>query len=348
MFSATFTSIDFETASRRPDSACQLGLVKVHEGRVVDQHSWLIRPKPFFFQTSNIRIHGITPEQVETEPEFDELWHEIHQIIGNTCLVAHNAAFDMRVLTATLRAHQLPIPDCEYTCTRAIARKTWPHLRRYGLKPLSDWLGIRFQHHDALEDAMACAKLLLAAGIDKETQTLPDLEKKLRLSRGRAGSWGMRGPSGDRKKRGMNYSAEQSHSANHLPFIKPSDLKTSSLTVTNDLEDNAAEKKESTPSMPQLQRLMIRVEFIRPLAGKNVFVTGPFREFDKTTLEELAVKAGAILQNEKNSATDMIVRDNPKTGSVNYSSDDDSAKQMTQLIYSANGFVDFLNGKSTI
>ena len=29
VFPATFTSIDFETASRRPDSACQLGLVKV-------------------------------------------------------------------------------------------------------------------------------------------------------------------------------------------------------------------------------------------------------------------------------------------------------------------------------
>ena len=81
-----------------------------------------------------------------------------------------------------LRTQRLPIPEFEYTCTRAIAKKTWPHLRRFGLKPLSDWLGIRFQHHDALEDALACAKLLLAAGMDQDCDDLPDLEKKLRFS----------------------------------------------------------------------------------------------------------------------------------------------------------------------
>ena len=34
-FAADFTAIDFETASRRADSACQLAAVVVREGRIV-------------------------------------------------------------------------------------------------------------------------------------------------------------------------------------------------------------------------------------------------------------------------------------------------------------------------
>ena len=184
-----FTAIDFETASRRHDSACQLGLATVRQGQIVDRVCWLIRPRPLYFHRANIQIHGITPEQVGDEPEFGELWPAISAKIGDDCLVAHNAAFDLRVLIGTLRSHRHPIPELQFTCTRAIARRTWPHLRRDGLKPLSNWLGIRFRHHDALEDAVACAKILLAAGIDREATSLPDLERRLRLRTGKAGSW---------------------------------------------------------------------------------------------------------------------------------------------------------------
>src|SRR6056297_3406259 len=183
-FAADFTAIDFETASRRSDSACQLAAVVVRGGQIVDQCKWMIRPEPFYFSQSNIRIHGITPQQVEAEPCFGQLWPEIANRLGDDCLVAHNATFDIGVLLACLSAHRHAIPELQYTCTRAIARRVWPHHRRYGLKPLASWLGIRFRHHDALEDSIACAKILLAAGIDREANSLEDLEKRLRLKRG--------------------------------------------------------------------------------------------------------------------------------------------------------------------
>ena len=307
MFPATFTSIDFETASRRPDSACQLGLVTVEQGRVTEESCWLIRPKPFIFHPSNIRIHGITPEQVCEEPEFSSLWGEIEEKIGGRCLVAHNASFDLRVLLSTLRTQRLPIPEFEYTCTRAIAKKTWPHLRRFGLKPLSDWLGIRFQHHDALEDALACAKLLLAAGMDQDCDDLPDLEKKLRLQRGRAGSWGMKGPSTQRKRSEKKRSEQRT--TNHLPFIKPSDLPGFSTSKKNNSRgDNADPAKPD--STADLQRLMIRLEFIRPLAQKKLFVSGPFREFSTQEIRQLVSRSGAILTENIDENPDFIIEGN--------------------------------------
>ena len=145
-------------------------------------------------------------------------------------------------------------------------------LRRFGLKPLSDWLGIRFQHHDALEDALACAKLLLAAGMDQDCDDLPDLEKKLRLQRGRAGSWGMKGPSTQRKRSEKKRSEQRT--TNHLPFIKPSDLPGFSTSKKNNSRgDNADPAKPD--STADLQRLMIRLEFIRPLAQKNYLSLDP-------------------------------------------------------------------------
>ena len=48
-FAADFTAIDFETANHQPDSACQLGVVVVRNGQVVDQFTWMIRPEPLYF-----------------------------------------------------------------------------------------------------------------------------------------------------------------------------------------------------------------------------------------------------------------------------------------------------------
>ena len=170
-FAADFTAIDFETASRRSDSACQLGAVRVRGGKIVDSAMWLIRPEPLYFSPMNIQIHGIRPEHVENQPVFGDLWDEIAECFGDDCLVAHNASFDMGVMLACLRKSRGSIPEMHYTCTRAIARSTWPQRQRYGLKPLSQWLGTQFRHHDALEDSIACGKILIAAGIAKKEVT---------------------------------------------------------------------------------------------------------------------------------------------------------------------------------
>lgn len=328
-FAADFTAIDFETASRRDDSACQLGMVKVRSGRVVDQACWLIRPKPLYFHHTNIQIHGITPQQVQQEPEFGELWPEIAARIGDDCLVAHNAAFDLRVLIASLKTHRQAVPELLYTCTRAIARRTWPHHRRYGLKPLSEWLGIRFRHHDALEDAMACAKILLAAGIDREADSLSDLEKRLRLKRGHAGAWGMRSPSGSSRPRSA--SSRPVIDAGPLPFLMPNQMGAgpvghrdgASPVGHRDSANPVGHGQGPTRSAAgdryrgdsqlgaentlDLQRLLVRAEFIRPLAGMQVVLQGKFRVLSDEDARCLAIRSGATCQEAVDDSTDFLV-----------------------------------------
>lgn len=294
-FTANFTAIDFETATSRGDSACQLAAVTVREGSIVDKAMWMIRPEPFQFSRFNIQIHGITPEKVRDAPLFGDLWPEIADRLGDDCLVAHNAKFDIGVLLACLRAHRQPIPELQFTCTRSVARGTWPHLRRYGLKSLANWLGIRFRHHDALEDSIACAKILLAAGIDKQAESLEDLERRLRLQRGQAGDWGYRGPQ-RRRVRGVDRSSRPATLPAAIPFFTPDQVSAA---------DGAAGIEPNLEI--DLQRLMIRAEFIRPLSGKQIAFAGRLRVLSRAEAEALATRLGGECQPAVDESTSLLV-----------------------------------------
>ncbi len=88
-----FTVIDFETANSKRASACALGIVKVENGVITEKNAWLIRPDDMRFDGMNIGIHGIRPEHVKNEPEFDELYKNIFEHkLKDQLVVAHNAS----------------------------------------------------------------------------------------------------------------------------------------------------------------------------------------------------------------------------------------------------------------
>ena len=309
-FAADFVAIDFETANRRRDSACQLAAVTVRGGSIVDRAMWMIRPVPMQFSPGNIRIHGITPDRVADEPTFGEIWRDVAGYLEGQCVVAHNASFDIGVLLACLTAHRCDIPELQYTCTRAIARRCWPHRRRFGLKPLAEWLGINFRHHDALEDSIACAKILLAAGVDRRSESLEDLEQSLELNRGSAGDWGTRGPasrrrSGASRRRSLGTSSRRSGSgswAGGRTAVSPRDVVAESPT-TFTVEAAAAD----------LQRLMVRGEFTRPLSGIAVRFVGKLCQMDADSSAELVGRLGGRADD---GSADLIVYGRESAGAV--------------------------------
>ena len=160
-----FTAIDFETANNSAASACSVGLVKVRDGRVVDEAYWLIRP-PFghdAFLEWNVRIHGIMPADVVDAPLFSEQLAELTGFIENDVLVAHNAGFDMGVVAAVCAASFVPTPTFEYLCSLQVARKTY-HLDSYRLPVAAMAAGFEdFEHHNAAADARACAAIIVHA-----------------------------------------------------------------------------------------------------------------------------------------------------------------------------------------
>ena len=177
----TVVALDFETANERRDSACAIGLAWIEGGRVVRRASKLIRPPELRFSPGNIRVHGIVAADVRDKPGFGEAVAEFLPDLSRGLILAHNASFDIGVLRASLQAWGLPVPALRYLCTVQIARRVFPDPEGCGLGKVARRLGIRFEHHDAGEDAYACAEIALAAVRQTEAADVPDLSRVLSL-----------------------------------------------------------------------------------------------------------------------------------------------------------------------
>ena len=161
----TFTAIDFETATSHPESACAVGIVTVENGVIVEEYVTLIQPPNNEYWYRNIMCHGIQPIQTLEKPMFDDLFPEIQKRLFGKKLVAHNERFDRNVLMKTMKYYGLYYDELElhdpnmWECTCKIYRKKG--YKPANLKYCSDQNNIELNHHEALSDARACAKLYL-------------------------------------------------------------------------------------------------------------------------------------------------------------------------------------------
>lgn len=160
---AKFLAIDFETANQYRNSACSIGLVRVENNQIVHKSVHLIRP-PYKLFTFTY-IHGLSWNDVRTAPLFDEVWTEIKPYFeGVDFLAAHNATFDASVLKACCGTYDIQVPSLPFTCTMAVARKTW-NLYPTKLSDVCRHLEIQLNHHEALSDAHACAQIIIASNL---------------------------------------------------------------------------------------------------------------------------------------------------------------------------------------
>jgi DNA polymerase-3 subunit epsilon len=160
-----FTAIDFETANSSSASACSVGMVKVRDGVMVDSAYWLIKPPIGHdeFWEWNTRIHGLVAADVVDAQLWTEQLSDLVDFADGDILVAHNAGFDMGVISGACAATFVDTPTFEYACSLQVARKTY-NLESYRLPVAAMAAGFEdFEHHNALADAQACAAIMVHA-----------------------------------------------------------------------------------------------------------------------------------------------------------------------------------------
>ncbi|MBR1405543.1 MAG: 3'-5' exonuclease [Bacteroidales bacterium] len=159
-----FAAIDFETANEQPCSVCSVGVVIVRGGRIVDTFYSLIHPEPDYYQWFCRRVHGIGPEDTEEAPVFPSVWEQIAPRITGLPLVAHNASFDEGCLKAVFRTYRMDDPGYVFHDTlRASRRHFGRRLPNHQLQTVAAACGYDLcNHHHALADAEACARIALA------------------------------------------------------------------------------------------------------------------------------------------------------------------------------------------
>lgn len=158
-----FAAIDFETANEQPSSVCSVGVVIVRGGEIVDSFYSLIHPEPEYYQWFCMRVHGLCADDTEDAPVFPQVWEKIVPMIEGLPLVAHNARFDESCLKAVHRVYRMDYPDYQFLDTLAASRRHFGcSLPNHQLQTVAAACGYDLtNHHHALADAEACARIAL-------------------------------------------------------------------------------------------------------------------------------------------------------------------------------------------
>ena len=152
---------DIETTgfSSKNDKIIEIGAVKLKDGEIVDSFSTFVDPKvniPYKIT----ELTSITQNMVNGQPTIDEVLPKFMEFVGNSVLVAHNAAFDVGFIKKNLmdmgKTLKNPVMD-----TVPLARYLYPDLKKVKLNLVAKHLGISLEnHHRAVDDAKATAEIL--------------------------------------------------------------------------------------------------------------------------------------------------------------------------------------------
>lgn len=158
-----FVSIDVETANPDLSSICQIGIAKFQNGQVVDKWVTLVNPMDYF-DLMNVMVHDIDESMVARAPTWPEIHDKAIGFMQGSIVVSHTS-FDRSAVLRAADKHGLVHPACTWIDTARVARRAWPQFatKGYGLANLTQTFNIDFQHHNALEDAIACGKIFALA-----------------------------------------------------------------------------------------------------------------------------------------------------------------------------------------
>jgi DNA polymerase III subunit epsilon len=182
-----FLAVDTETNGLGGDRCelTEIGAVLVGGGELHDRWSTLVRPVAPLGRGIQ-RFTGITQSMADDAPEAPAVLPRLAELVRGRVLVAHNAAFDRRVLHQAFDRAGLDWPDPPVICTVALARRLLPLQPRRGLAAVADALGIDIEvAHRALPDAETCARVFCALfpRLCAHASTLPEAQALLRAKR---------------------------------------------------------------------------------------------------------------------------------------------------------------------
>ena len=159
----SFVAIDLETTggNHQTDKIIEIGLVKIENREITQELHYLINPEikiPQFIQ----KLTSISQDDIQDAPTIENVIDEILEFIGDKIVVAHNVSFDFPFLNSVLERMNRPKLENRNICTNLMTKYMIPNILSSNLNYMSQIFDI--QHdvaHRALEDAQACAHLLL-------------------------------------------------------------------------------------------------------------------------------------------------------------------------------------------
>lgn len=174
--------VDVETANSNVSSICQIGIVVMQHGNIIEEWETLVNPNTYF-DDFNSELHGIDEHKVKNAPAIEELIPTIESYF-NQGLVCSYGSFDRSAFQKVL-----PQFDYQWLDITLLVRRTWEKVayKGYGLSNVAKMLNIPLtHHHDALSDART-ASLILSKALELLHFDVTALNKLLSKSLKRLG-----------------------------------------------------------------------------------------------------------------------------------------------------------------
>lgn len=166
--------IDTETTglSSYYDEIIEVGILKIRDGKVVDQYSQLIKPNNAIDEFITY-LTGITNKMLVNQPSIKDVEGEILDFLGDDIIVGHNTSFDIRFLNASFKKTL----KNEYMDTMIFSRKIYPQLPHHRLSDLAKFLNLANNQHRALSDCITTYQLYetIKSTMDERGLKLSDL-----------------------------------------------------------------------------------------------------------------------------------------------------------------------------
>lgn len=183
---ADFVVLDLETTGAKapPDRVTEIAAFRVRNGCVDEHFHSLVNPQipiPAFI----VGLTGIDDSMVAGAPRFAEIADDLIRFIGRSVIVAHNARFDLGFLNHEIglvyEGYRLGNPSL---CTVQLSRSLVDGVENHKLKTIADHFAIDLvNHHRALDDARATAKILVNLLRELEIRGVNDIGTARRLNR---------------------------------------------------------------------------------------------------------------------------------------------------------------------
>lgn len=158
-----FFALDVETANHDRASICQVGIACVRPDGHIETWVTLVDPGTDHWVFSG--LHGITRDMVVGAPSIAAVLDLVEERLAGCPVYAHSG-FDRSAIRAACATLGRQEPEWDWHDSVKVARAAWPELKGnggHGLASLKHHLGLRFEHHDAGEDARAAAEVVLRA-----------------------------------------------------------------------------------------------------------------------------------------------------------------------------------------
>ncbi|WP_216404867.1 3'-5' exonuclease [Arcanobacterium phocae] len=163
--SPRFVAVDFETANPGSGvSACQIALIKIDHGKIVDRFITLIKPPVGFDSFEFTYLHGISARHVRRAPSWNEIASAVGSFVEGLPVYSHNAPFDSRVWEELDEFFGTRTRPEVFYCSYRTTRHLMPGLENYKLPTVTKALvpGFKLNHHEASSDAEACGLIIAA------------------------------------------------------------------------------------------------------------------------------------------------------------------------------------------